>query len=129
VWPFSPGRHEPSQAGAVPRHVHWTYSKHVFDLVNLLPGHTTHWPLVSSKRSPASQTHLSPFLIVPPVHSTQFSPADTLFPGHLQLGGVPTLPPVHFGRSLHALAPASQSCPAGQEQLGGMPIVLAGHGS
>jgi hypothetical protein len=47
VCAFSPGPQEPSQAGAVPRQVHWTNIKQDFELLNLLPGHTTHWPLAS----------------------------------------------------------------------------------
>jgi hypothetical protein len=51
------------------------------------------------------------------------------FDGHWQLGGLPTMPAGHLGRSLQILAAVSQICPEAQVQLGGVPIVVAGQGS
>lgn len=76
---------------------------------------------------PFGHLHCPLFTTLPPWHCWQVPFVSTVPVGHWQLGGVPTMPPVHFG--LHTLAASSQYCPSGHLQLGGVPTVVGGQGS
>jgi hypothetical protein len=96
-------------------------------IVTRPPSHFLHVP---SYDAPVPFGHLhSPLTgTLPPWHFSHVPFASTLPDGQLQLGCVPTMPPVHL-RATHALAPSSQSCQSGHVQLGGVPSVPAGQGS